>query len=136
MSASAKLISIPWSEIAGIWPVVRDLLHAAYLRTDLGHTFDLDDDVLRGDAVLWLALSGDAIDAAAVTKLVRTDRHLVALITAVGGRDMDQWLDHLTAIEQWARREGAQRLRIFGRKGWQRKLDGYHVSNVVLERSL
>jgi hypothetical protein len=136
MSASAKLAALHPKDVPWFWPIIKGLLYAAYLRTDLSNTLDLDDDVLRGDAVVWLALADGGIDAAAVTKLVRTDRHLVAVIMAVGGVNMERWIDHLGAIEQWAKREGAHSLRILGRKGWQRKLKGYRVSNVVLERSL
>lgn len=136
MSASADLVCVPPHLKRTIWPLVADRLRAAYLKTDLGHTRDLEHDVLDGDGDLWLATSGNDIDAAAVTLLVRTDRHLVCQITAIGGKNLARWLDLLPQIEAWARREGAARLRIMGRLGWAAILDNYHVSNVVLERAL
>ncbi|MGJ5074574.1 hypothetical protein [Bradyrhizobium oligotrophicum] len=136
MSVSADLVCVPPQRAREVWPHVAARLRAAYLRTDLGHTADLERDVLEGDGLLWLATSGDGIDAAAVTLLVHTDRHLVCQITACGGANMDRWLDLLPAIEAWARAEGAAKVRIYGRKGWVRALQNYHVSNVVLERPL
>jgi len=140
MSASASLVCIHPKDVPAIWPLVAERLRAAYLRTDLSHTADLERDVLQGDAVLWVAASASApvaeLEAALVAKLVRTDLHLVCIITACGGSNMSRWLDHLGAIEQWAKAEGAAKIRLFGRKGWLRILKNYQASNVVLERAL
>ena len=136
MPASADLVCVPPHLVPQIWPLVADRLRAAYLRTDLGHTIDLERDVFEGGAVLWLASDGKTIDAAATTKLVRTDRHLICILMALGGENRARWLDLLARIEVWARAEGAALVRIYGRKGWARVLKHYHVSNVVLERRL
>lgn len=132
----ADLICVPPHLKRTVWPLVADRLRAAYLKTDLGHTSDLERDVLEGDGDLWLATSGRDIDAAAVTLLVRTDRHLICQLTAIGGKNLARWVDLLPQIEAWAKREGAAKLRIMGRLGWAAILDNYRVSNVVLERAL
>jgi hypothetical protein len=119
-----------------IWPLVADRIRSAVLRTDLSHTVDIERDLLEGDGLLWLACSGSTIEAAAASLLVRTDRHLVCLITACGGENMGRWLDLLGGIEEWAKAEGAALVRIYGRPGWVRMLRNYRVSNVVLERRL
>ena len=59
----------------------------------------------------------------------------VCVLTACGGRDMKRWLPLLEIIEAYAKAEGGGRLRIFGRKGWQRMLKNYRVTNIVLERT-
>lgn len=106
------------------------------LRTDLGHTADIERDLFEGDGLLWLILNGATIEAAAATLLVKTDRHLVCLITAIGGENMRHWLPLLEQVETWAKAEGAALVRIFGRPGWVRVLKNYRVKNVVLERAL
>lgn len=136
MSASASLHCIPPQLAREIWPMVKEQLFASVRHTDLSHTVDIARDVLHGDGVLWLACEGQAIEAAAVTLLTRTDRHLVCLITALGGSNMEGWLPLLSQIEEWAKSEGAALVRVMGRPGWGRVLKNYHVSNVVLERSL
>lgn len=119
-----------------VWPLVADRIRSAVLRTDLSHTADIERDLLEGDGLLWLACTGSVIDAAAATLLVRTDAHLVCIITALGGENMGRWLDLLPGIEEWAKAEGAALVRIYGRPGWVRMLRNYKVSNVVLERLL
>ena len=136
MSALASLHCIPPQLAREIWPLVRDKLYSAVRRTDLSHSLDVARDVLHGDGVLWLACDGQEIEAAAVTLLTRTDRHLVCLITALGGSNMERWLPLLSQIEDWAKSEGAALVRVMGRPGWARVLKDYEVSNVVLERAL
>jgi len=136
MSASADLVCVHPEHVPAIWPLVADRLRAAYLRTDLGHTADLERDVLHGDGVLWLATSGSEILAAAVALLVRTDRHLVCQITACGGQNAGRWIDLIAGIEAWAKAEGAAKVRILGRSGWAGLLEHYRVKSIVLERLL
>jgi hypothetical protein len=50
-----KLICVPPHLKHSVWPLVADRLNRAYLKTDLGHTADLERDVLDGHADLWLA---------------------------------------------------------------------------------
>jgi hypothetical protein len=87
---------------------------------------------------LWLVMTGPDIDAAGVTLLVRTNRHLVCQITALGGENMEHWFDLLPQIHEWAKAEGCDKIRLFGRRGWIRALEkhDYQISNVVLERAL
>ena len=136
MSASASLHCVPPQFAREIWPMVKEQLFAAVRRTDLSHTVDIERDVLEGDGLLWLVCDGRTIEAAGVTLLVRTDRHLVCLITALGGENMESWFHLFSEVEDWARAEGAALIRIMGRPGWGRVLKNYHVSNVVLERAL
>lgn len=135
MSASADLICIHPGRVPEVWPLVADRLRAAVLRTDLNHTADLEA-LVHGDGLLWVAVDGGKISAAAVAVLVKTDRNLVCVIVAVGGENMGRWLDLLAGIEAWAKAEGAAKTRIYGRKGWARVLKNYRVSNVILERLL
>lgn len=135
MSPSAELLHVPQHLKARVWPFVADRLRAAVLKTDMSHTLDVEHDVF-GNGDLWLAISGGEVDAAAVTMLVRTDRHLVCLLTVVGGKNMARWFDLLPQVEQWAKGQGAAKVRIIGRLGWVPLLENYRVSNVVLERAL
>ena len=70
-------------------PLARDLIFAAMKRGDLSSFGPVEDSVLRGDALLWLALRREAgggvgIDAAAVTELHRTEWRKVCVVVACG----------------------------------------------------
>jgi hypothetical protein len=129
-----ELICVDPKRVHEIWPHVVHLIHGAVKRTNLSHTLDIDDDILHGHGLLWLACDGSKILAAMTTSLVSTDRDKVCILTACGGSEMMQWLPLLRKIEAYAKDEGCGCVRIYGRKGWARLLDGYRVEHVILER--
>jgi hypothetical protein len=138
--SSAQLICVDPKRVDVIWPLAAPLLRAAIARTGLSAFADIEHDVLRGDALLWLAASGKesapTIEAAASTRLQLTDAGKVCVITACSGKDRLRWLPLIAGIEAYAKDEGCQRVRIFGRKGWLRVLDGYEEEHVVMDKEL
>jgi hypothetical protein len=155
--AGCHLVCVPPDKVALAWPPVRSLIFAAVKRGDLSSFGPVEASVLRGDALLWLALScedGDSvrIDAAAVTELHRTEWRKVCVVVACGapsGRlrtssrsdasraaDMRRWIELLERIEEFARAEGCEATRIIGRKGWARVLTSYQTKRIVLEKDL
>jgi hypothetical protein len=135
LPASVELICVDPKRVHEIWPHVAPLIHSAVKRTNLSHTQDIAYDTLHGDGLLWIAWDG-SIKAAATTSLVRTDRDKVCILTACAGEDMALWLPLLGKIEAYAKAEGCAFVRIYGRKGWARVLEGYQVEHIILERQL
>jgi hypothetical protein len=114
-------------------------------RGDLSSFAPVEASVLRGDALLWLALSreggaGVRIDAAAVTELHRTEWRKVCVVVACGApshvSERRRWIGLLERIEDFARAEGCEAIRIIGRKGWARVLTSYQAKRIVLEKDL
>jgi hypothetical protein len=136
LPASVELVCVDPKRVHEIWPHVAALIHRAVKRTDLSHIRDIADDVLRGDGLLWIAWDGHTVKAAATTSLIRTERNLVCMLTACGGDDMRLWLPLLAKIEAYAKAEGCACVRIYGRKGWARVLDGYRIDHVILGKAL
>jgi hypothetical protein len=124
------LVCVDHGKIFDFWPHARGLIKAAIDATNLSDFADIESDVLEGKQLLWLAWSGH-IEAAATTHLSRG----VCTLTACSGHQMERWLPLLGRIEKYAKNEGCK-MRIYGRKGWQRVLDGYEVQHVVLEKVL
>lgn len=105
-------------------------------RGDLGRFDDVESDVLDGRALLWLAWIWPNIRGAAVTRIERTEKSKVCVIIACGGEGMTEWLHVIKQIEDYARNEGCDCVRIFGRKGWLRALPDYSAPKIVLEKRL
>lgn len=129
------LVCVDPARIDEVWPHVRDKIRAAVERTELSNFADIEADVLTGMQLVWLAWDGREIMAAATTQLVKP-RDKVCVLTACSGYDRDKWLPLFEQIEQYAKNEGCTRMRIYGRKGWERVLDGYRVEHVVLEKAI
>ena len=139
-SADIELICVDPKRVHEIWPLAEPLLRRAIARTGLSAFRDIEREILCGNALLWLAVEGErskvAILAAASTRLQRTDTGKVCVITACAGKDMPRWLNLISRIEEFARAEGCNCVRIYGRKGWLRALEGYEQRYVVLDKEL
>lgn len=90
------------------------------------------DEVFTGDALLWLAVEDDNVHGAGVTQLVDG----VCEIVAWGADDLTKTVHLLNVIEDYARAEKCRAVRLIGRKGWSRKLQGYKTMALVMERPL
>ncbi len=136
MSASVELVCVDPKYVHQVWPHAAELIQKAVKRTNLSHSADIEYDTLYGDGLLWLAWDGSKIMAAATTSLIETDRDKVCVLTACSGEDRDNWLHLLAKIEDYAKDEGCACVRIYGRRGWARVLNGYGVEHVILEKPL
>lgn len=127
---------MPPDRISEIWPLARGLIKSAIERTGLSEFADTEAEILAGKQLLWLAIAEKVIDAAAATRLEMIGGRKVCVLTACAGHERDRWLALLGRLEAFAKAEGCSVMRIFGRRGWHRVLDGYHVEHVVLEKGL
>lgn len=125
------LVCVDPEQIFDFWPHARELIKAAIDATNLSDFSDLESDVLEGKQLLWLAWSGH-IEAAATTHLSRG----VCTLTACSGHQRERWLPLFDRIEKYAKDEGCSAMRLYGRRGWERVLDGYRVEHVILEKAL
>lgn len=126
-----ELICIDPKRIDEFWPHAKTQVRTAIEHTNLSSFEDIERDVLDGKMLLWLAWSGE-IEAVAVTQLLPG----VLVIVACSGHHRERWLPLFTRIEQYAKDEQCKSVRIYGRKGWERVLDGYRVEHVVLEKQI
>ncbi len=133
-----KLICIPLDLIPQIWPRVSGLIYVAIKKGGISSFTPVQESVLSGRAKLFIAWDGsESIQAAAVVDVVTTEfRNAVCEVTACGGRGMERWLHFMSGIEGWARDQGCSAMRIIGRRGWLRALEGYHEKRLVIEKVL
>jgi hypothetical protein len=136
MPSSIDLVCIDPARIGEVWPHVRPLLEKACRRTALNAFADFEADILSGRSLVWVAWNGNAIEATAATVLINSDRGKVCVITLCAGREMPRWLKLIDRIEAYARDEGCARIRIFGRKGWLRVLEGYEAKYAIMDKKL
>lgn len=85
---------------------------------------------------MWLAWNGEKIEGVAVTELLRSDHTFYCVVQACGGSNVRHWITLLDKIEEYARDEDCEFIRILGRRGWKRLLKNYKEKLVVLERPL
>lgn len=106
------------------------------VRGGLSDFASVEQDVKTNLALLWLAWDGATVLAAAVTQLTENNGLKVCTIVACGGNDRGRWLHLISKLEEHARDEGCARVRICGRRGWTKALEGYRVRSVILEKAI
>jgi hypothetical protein len=136
MPSSVELVCVDPKHIDAIWPHAEPLLRSACRRTGLNAFADIEADMLSGRSLLWIAWNGEAIEAAAATVLINSEVGKVCVITACGGRGIKRWLPLVAGIETYARNEGCALVRIYGRNGWQRVLEGFEQRHVIMDKEL
>ena len=133
---SVDLLCVDPKQNAEFWPFVEPLLRPAIENVGLSDFDEVAADILRGNALIWLAVDAGKIRASASTVLQKIGQDKVCVLTACGGDGMTEWLPLLEKIEAFAKAEGCRAMRIFGRAGWERALDGYRKTAIVIEKEL
>jgi hypothetical protein len=90
----------------------------------------------EGDMQLWLAFIESEILASMVTQIVPYPRKKVLRIISIAGEDMNNWIDNLPLIEDWALSQGCTSLECWGRKGWLKVLEDWKCSYHILTKNL
>jgi len=132
----AQLVCVDPDHVREVWPVVAPLIERAIVTTGLSSFAAIERDILVGASLLWVAWTGSVIEAAASTSLQQTDAGKVCVITACAGTGMAGWLPLIRGIEAYAQAEGCRCVRIFGRKGWARVLEGYEQTYAIIDKCL
>ncbi len=101
----------------------------------MGDFQSVEADVHASASLLWLAWDGEKVHAAAVTQLTNHNDLKICTIVACGGEERTRWLYLIGKLEEHARDEGCARVRICGRRGWTKALEGYRVRSVILEKA-
>ncbi len=76
--------------------------------------FETTNDILEAlktdKALLWVIHTGPSLEAALVTQL-KIDKHgKFFTVWALGGRDIESWIDLHSELEAYAKREGCDRI--------------------------
>lgn len=133
-----RLICVPPLDIGKVWPMVSAMIEAAYAEDGEMMPPELPEWLGAGKGQLWLSVEGEKIIAALTTSIEPMSHGRRLRMISCGGDRMDLWKDCHLQIEEFARAEGCDRIRIEGRSGWQRILapGGYKVTRVTLEKRL
>ena len=132
----AELVCVPPADVEKVWPIVGPMLRRAIERTGLSDFSECQSALFCGAHLLWLAIENKTIKGIATTQLVKANERKSCIIVACSGEDFREWLPLIGGIEKYATEEGCQSMRIFGRSGWSRVLDGYRSQFSILEKEL
>jgi hypothetical protein len=135
-SVSVEAVYCDHETVVTVWPKVKHYIQRAFDRADIGRFDELEADLFKNYASLWLAMVNGEIHGAVITQVYLTEKSKVCMVQAAGGSGLNNWLGLLPTIEAYARTMKCDCVRFWGRKGWARVVKGYIVERVMMERRL
>lgn len=100
---------LPDAQKHPVWPAIEEMLRPAAKR--------YGGDVYDNDELVWIAYEGPTVFGAFTTLLCDDE----AVIRLGAGTRLMEWIDDSdAAVTEWARRNGASKVTIIGRRGWAR----------------
>ena len=130
-----ELVCCDPDKAGDFWPFVEPLIRNAVIRG--GGDFErVRQNLLDGPDLLWLAWDGCELIAAAITSVGIMNGEKFCTIVACGGDGWERFGHLLGGIESYARGEECSAMRIYGRIGWKRLLEGYRLRSAVFEKEI
>ena len=110
-----KLRCYSHDQIDHVWHIYKPLIQKAL---DRGSNYTIDD-IYKGLKSKNMQLWAWSDEAALVTTIQNRDDKRWCLLLALGGENMHVWKIYLPWVEDWAKKNGCEELRIYGRRGWK-----------------
>lgn len=131
----SRLVCYTADQIPVVWDQVKGHVKVAL---DRGSSYTLEQ-VYKGlcskEMQLWTSHRGYEIEAAVVTTIQTVKDVKGCLILTAGGSNSDEWIAYLPLMEDWARDNGCQEMRIYGRIGWAKRT-GYDIKYTKMSKDL
>jgi hypothetical protein len=139
VSAAVELVLIPRDHIVAVWDLAEPHLKRALSYADQEFTIeDVRKLLEEGRFQLWIGWDVERKQpvGAGVTEIFDYPRRRVCfLVLWASEAPRSTWLSCLATVEHWASAKGCVAMRLLGRKGWGRVLDGYRPQYTVFVRS-
>lgn len=118
---SIHLSHIPVFRLHDVWSHVRSFIESALLVEE----YAIDDVLMKlieGRFSLFVVVEGETYLGAATVEVQEFPRETVGVVVHMGAKNLERVLPFLSEIGEWCKEQGATRLRVCGRKGWERVL--------------
>jgi hypothetical protein len=129
---SAALVPIRRADVRECWDEVWPLIQPAVALGGLHTEASVLGCLIDSEMQLWVAEVDGAPAMALVTEVAGYPARSICVLLFAGGTRLDQCKPLLTAVEQWAREQGCDRMVVSGRRGWVRTLPGYQEAETMV----
>ena len=136
-----QLVGVPSGSIEPLWADVKPMLEKGISHGD--GELDIEDIhkfLLSRAMQLWVLYDYDNenIVMAGVTEIINYPKYKVCRAVALGGNNLDDWVEHIKGIEVWADSMGCDKVEAYGRRGLAKKMEkaGYSNKYVLIRKDL
>jgi hypothetical protein len=124
-------------QIDSLWDEYAHHLERLELRGDC-LAIDIRDDLRFARKQLFGYQQDGKVLGVAITRIADTPRGRMCEIYGAAGTELvrGQIDEIMNEIERWAAAIGCTRVRICGRKGWLRRLNGFQQTGIIMEKQI
>lgn len=133
--SSAELVGLPSGTVPQVWPLVSPHLERVLAYQELDNLEMVYQKLMSGEYQLWGAFVDNDIKGIFVTTIQAGDSQVCTIVYAVG-RSFDEWAHLRHDIERWAKGCGCRYMEIICRPGFERKLNDYRKTHIVMSKPL
>jgi len=135
--SNCRIALVSPDDVHVIWPSILEYVEEVVSHSQGEATSDhYYEELTSGTMQLWVSIEGKEVLACMVTQIAPYPNKQVLRIIALGGVEMEKWIQFLPDIEHWAMNVGCTSLEAWGRKGWLRILQDWKCSYHILTKDL
>ena len=135
--SNCRIALVSPEDVHVIWPSILEYVEEVVSHSQGEMTSEnFYEELTNGSMQLWVSIEGKEVLACMITQIAPYPNKQVLRIIALGGVEMDKWIQFLPDIEHWAMNIGCTALEAWGRKGWLRILQDWKCSYHILTKDL
>jgi hypothetical protein len=135
--SNCRIALVSPDDVHVIWPSILEYVEEVVSHSQGEMTSEnFYEELTNGSMQLWVSIEGKEVLACMITQIAPYPNKQVLRIIALGGVEMDKWIQFLPDIEHWAMGIGCTALEAWGRKGWLRILQDWKCSYHILTKDL
>ena len=135
--SNCRIVLIHPDDIDTVWesilPYMEEVVSHSQGEATSDHYYE---ELSSGSMQLWAAVEEEELLACMVTQIAPYPNKKVMRIIALGGVEMDKWIQFLPDVEHWASSVGCTALEAWGRKGWLKILKDWECSYHILTKEI
>ena len=120
-----KLVLLTPENIVEYWHLIKESIEDALKKgTGESSLFDIYKKLINGNAQAWVVLKDDKdMVAVATTEFIEWSQYKSLHLITVTGEGWDEYKYLHAELEQFAKDSGCKDVQVWGRKGWEKKLE-------------
>ena len=129
-------------QVADNWPLLKSFLLPAF-EHGVGESTPMDylKRALNYQAQVWVVMndSGEVVSTA-LTQFLDYSTHRTLHIVVLGGSRLEEWIEHYSVLEEFAKKNNCKAVEQWGRPGWSKVLPklipGFEVVYHVMRKEI
>lgn len=138
-SGDFQLHCMSGQSVKMVWALIEPYLIEAIKFSDGKYSLPgIEKMLLEKHAILFFVTKENEVHGVLVLKINEYEKSKRACLFLLAGKELHDWICFLETIKKWVKDAGCDALELFGRIGWEKKLNkfGFEKTHVVMRLAL